>query len=174
MSPKTNQLNKDELFEILSSDRRRCLIYFLVRADGEADLRTLARNIAAWEMDTNEENISDQEQKRVYISLYQSHVPKLEEYGIVEYDADSMTLTATPQINEVIQPFMKSIYPWRLYYLILGITGLILFILYLIGIGFQTLESLTLVIVIALLVLSIIHYVFDRHITPKRLLEEML
>lgn len=46
------------------------------------------RRAAAWEEDVPSEELSSQQRKRVYVSLYQTHVPSLEAIGVVEYDAD--------------------------------------------------------------------------------------
>jgi hypothetical protein len=158
VSSKTDELPRGGLFEVLSSDRRRYLIYFLQASGGEADLRDLARLIAARENGTDPEDISDKEQKRVYISLYQSHVPKLEDYDLVEYDSEKKRVIATDRITEVTKLFEEPSRPWERYYIALALGSALLVLLHLLGIGILSISGLTALIVVALLGLSVAHY----------------
>jgi len=40
--------------------------------------------------------VTYKQRKRVYTSLYQSHLPRLHKYGFIEYDADRGTIELTP------------------------------------------------------------------------------
>jgi DNA-binding transcriptional ArsR family regulator len=92
--------SKDELFQILSNSRRRHIIYYLAEAGEPLSLNRLATKIAAAESGTPEAEITSEERQRVYISLYQTHLPKLEEGGIVSYDEDERTVSLTDEIRE--------------------------------------------------------------------------
>lgn len=48
-------------------------------------MRTLAEAIAAWENDISVEQLTSKQRQRVYIALYQSHLPKLDDYGVIKY-----------------------------------------------------------------------------------------
>lgn len=87
--------SKDELFQILSNNRRRYVIYYLHEAGESMSLKNLARKIAAAEAEVPESEIDADERQRVYISLYQTHLPKLEEAGIVVYDEDERMVQLT-------------------------------------------------------------------------------
>lgn len=89
MSSQGGDLSSERLFELISNARRRFVLSRIDRGEGPIELTTLAEELAAWENDTTVEGLSTQARKRVYVSLYQTHVPKLEEAGLVEYDADS-------------------------------------------------------------------------------------
>lgn len=164
MNSNTRELSRDEIFEVLSSDRRRHLIYFLESHAGEAELRELAQWIAARENGTDPEAISEQARKRVYISLYQTHLPKLETYGLVEYDSDEKRVATTERIEEVIGLFDESkrvsepTFQWQLYYPLLAGGSVVLFVLHLLGVGITSTTWLTFVIVGSLLALSLTHY----------------
>lgn len=93
-------LSKDELFRILSSARRRYIIYYLHRSGEEMDLKRLATLIAAKENGTSETEVTDEDRQRVYISLYQTHLPKLEEAGIINYDEDARLVTLTTEAKQ--------------------------------------------------------------------------
>lgn len=151
-------LSRDDLFEVLSSNRRRYLIYFLESEGGEAELGRLARLIAALENDVEPPEVSDKEQKRVYISLYQSHVPKLVDYELVEYDSEEKYVSSTERMREVTELFEESSHSWQLYYLLIGIGGLVAVGATLAGISPLPVWILSLVVVAALIVTSLIHY----------------
>lgn len=82
-------LSKDDVFDILSNARRRYVLYHLREERDPVELGDLARELAAWENETTVEELTKQQRKRVYVSLYQTHIQKLQEAGIVEYDEDS-------------------------------------------------------------------------------------
>lgn len=128
------ELTKDEVFEVLSSSRRRRILYHLHRRGGTADLRTLARDTA---IDETGESFDDDDVKRFYISLYQTHVPRLEEAGVVEYDSDKQSVTLTDRV-EIIARILNhddgSDRQWALYYAALALLGAFLTVGQLIGV----------------------------------------
>lgn len=83
-------LPEDDLFEILSSPRRRFAINILAHVDGPVTVDLLARTRACYESDDADSvrDVSSQARKRNYVSLYQTHLPKLEEYGVIERVGD--------------------------------------------------------------------------------------
>lgn len=121
----TEPLTRDEVFEVLSSSRRRRILYHLHRRDGEADLRALARDTAGDETGTP---VDDDVVKRFYISLYQTHVPKLEEVGLVRYDGDEKTVTLTDRVEDVARVLNEDVSsdrPWAAYYAALAAVGVL-------------------------------------------------
>lgn len=90
----TNQttLGQDEAYELLSNARRRFVISYLRSQDGRVPLNELSQSLAAWENDIPVDELGDQQIKRIYVSLYQTHLPKLEEAGLIEYDRENSTL----------------------------------------------------------------------------------
>lgn len=127
------ELTKDEVFEVLSSSRRRRILYHLHRRGGSAELRTLARDAA---IDETGESFDDDDVKRFYISLYQTHVPRLEEAGVVEYDSDTQSVTLTDRV-EIIARMLNydagANRQWALYYAALALLGGLLTVGQLIG-----------------------------------------
>ena len=49
-------------------------------------LSDLAEHIAAIENDTTVQALNSQQRKRVYVGLYQSHLPKLDDLGVVAFN----------------------------------------------------------------------------------------
>ena len=81
------QIGFDQLFEILKNKRRRRVLrYLLEGGKEEVTLDELAEAIAARETGKDVKQISSQERKRVYVGLYQCHLPKMDDYGAVSYN----------------------------------------------------------------------------------------
>lgn len=101
MEATDQHLSQDVVFELLSSPRRRYILYYLRQSDEPVELTTLAEQVAAWENETDVDTITEQERKRVYVSLYQTHVPRLDEAGVIEYDKDSGMVSLASQAREI-------------------------------------------------------------------------
>jgi DNA-binding transcriptional ArsR family regulator len=123
------QLSHDLIFDLLSNPRRRFILYYLRTKSGSVKLSELTGEIAAWEYETPIDELTDQEQKRVYVSLYQTHVPKLVEAGLVDYDTEEKALQPTNQIC-TIDDYLPSDDDrdsrWELAYLSLSTIGVII------------------------------------------------
>ncbi|KAB1191178.1 MULTISPECIES: winged helix-turn-helix domain-containing protein [Haloferax] len=121
-------LSKDELFRILSNSRRRQILYFLHRADEPITLKELAAMVASRENETTIEEVTDEERQRVYISLYQTHLPKLESAGLVRYDEEERNVSLVSDVaNQGF--FWMQTEPqrsWTRYYGSLGVLGWVL------------------------------------------------
>ncbi|MFW5958701.1 MAG: DUF7344 domain-containing protein [Natronomonas sp.] len=95
-----------EIFELLKNERRRRVIEYLkTQEDSTTSLSTLAKHIAALENDVDQAQVSSAQRKRTYISLYQNHLPKLDDYGVIEYQQNSGTteLRETTQLDPYIE-----------------------------------------------------------------------
>jgi hypothetical protein len=86
------ELAKDTLFDLLQNQRRRDALAYLKANDGRATLSEMAEHIAAKENDLPVEGINSKQRKRVYIGLYQCHLPKMANAGVVSYDKDRGTI----------------------------------------------------------------------------------
>lgn len=89
---------KDDAFHVLQNPRRRAALrYMLDRSEQEQfTMRELAEEVAAWEHDTVVERLTSDQGQRVYIGFYQNHLPKLADYGVIEYDRNRGTVEPTP------------------------------------------------------------------------------
>jgi DNA-binding transcriptional ArsR family regulator len=127
MSSGEERLTQDLVFDILSSARRRYVLY-LLKTEGPMELTELSEHVAARENDTSVEELSRQQRKRVYVSLYQTHIPKLEDAGFVEYDQDSGQVTLRGRADEVDQYLgsEEPPFPWHYAYLAVAVVGLVL------------------------------------------------
>ena len=163
-------ISKDELFRILSSSRRRYIIYFLHRAGEAVSLGDLATRIAAEENDRSIDDVTDSERQRVYISLYQTHLPKLEEAGIISYDEDDRLVELTPEMRRDGFFWMNQEEPtsWAQYYAGLGVFGW----LAIGGLFFDLIPLLTwsvvaILLAVGLSVLVAVQYVAERGAAPR-------
>jgi len=113
-------LSKDDIFTVLSNERRRFVLRYLKDHEGVAEIRDLAQQVAAWENDVPVEQLNYKQRKRVYTSLHQTHLPKLDDCGIVEYDRDRKTVELTDRI-ETLDIYLEVVpaddIPWSQYYL---------------------------------------------------------
>jgi hypothetical protein len=117
---------ENELFDILSNRRRRYALHQLTRVDGEVELGPLAEQVAAWENDVAVDEVTSAERKRVYTALQQSHLPKLDEAGVVDFDKRAGTITPTPVMAELdvyLDVVRGRDIPWSEYYLALSAVG---------------------------------------------------
>jgi hypothetical protein len=117
------ELSKEEIFDVLQNQRRRYVLQYLKRFDEPVSLSDLATQVAAWEYQTPVEEVTNDQKKRVYTTLQQTHLEKMEEAGIVEYDRDENLITRTPHTEELtiyLEIVPSSEFPWREFYLSLG------------------------------------------------------
>ena len=119
---------RDRIFETLSNPRRRETLRYLRRNGGDetVPIRTLAEQIAAWENGVSPLEVTYKQRKRVYTSLYQSHLPKLYRYEFIEYDADRGTIKLTPQAEQLdayLEIVPDGALPWSEVYLGISATA---------------------------------------------------
>ncbi|MFC7157952.1 hypothetical protein ACFQPA_21270 [Halomarina halobia] len=103
MSKESTELALDDAFNILSNSRRRYILYYLYTRDEPATIEELASQIAAWENDIPVDDLDDTARRRVYVSLYQTHLPKLDDFGIAVYDRDEGTVRLTEKAEEIVR-----------------------------------------------------------------------
>lgn len=82
------ELGKDEVFDVLRNGRRRAAVASLRAAGGELSVRELTERVAADEYDVPAAELSSEQSKRVYTGLYQCHLPRMAELGVVEFDTE--------------------------------------------------------------------------------------
>ena len=117
------QLSKGEVFEVLRNQRRRYVLSFLKRADRPVELGDLAQQVASWEYETSLEGVTPEQRKRVYTTLQQTHLPRMDEAGILTFDSDLGVIEPTGRTEE-ISVYLEIVpggeFPWRELYLSLG------------------------------------------------------
>ncbi|WP_096388810.1 DUF7344 domain-containing protein [Halopenitus persicus] len=163
-SPSSTEMSPDLVFDILSNTRRRMVLYYLRQYGEPTSVQKLAEEIAALENDVAVDELTQQQRKRVYVSLYQTHLPKLEETGVIEYDDDRDEVHLTDRVVEIdtyLTPTTESEYPWQLHYLVLAIVGGATFVLSSLGVpvlaAVSTVE-LGSVLIVAFAISAVVQY----------------
>lgn len=78
----------DRILIGLHDDRRRCLLYHLDEED-PCSLDGAARRVAAWEHGCDPDDVPDDIYDRVKLDLYHTHLPKLADLNVLDYDKRS-------------------------------------------------------------------------------------
>jgi len=127
---RTQRLSETDIHDLLRNDRRRQTIKFLQSQGREVMLRDLAEAIA--ERETGESPPPRNIRDSVYISLHQSHLPKLDATGVVDYDRDRKTITLREEARTVdvyMEVITKYGVTWASFYRTLGVLSLFLIVL---------------------------------------------
>lgn len=67
------------------------------------DIGDLAEHVAGVENGIDPARLNSQQRKRVYISLYQSHLPKLDDAGAVRFDQNRGTISVAEEADSFYQ-----------------------------------------------------------------------
>ncbi|WP_224269160.1 DUF7344 domain-containing protein [Haloprofundus salinisoli] len=116
-------LSREDAFETLSNRRRRYAIHALLQEDAPVELGELSRQVAAWETGQSPSAVTSEERRRVYNALQQSHLPKMHDVGVVEYDRDRGIISTTTEASNLhvyLEIVPGNDIPWSVYYLLLG------------------------------------------------------
>ena len=97
----------NQVFEMVKNERRRLTIDYLRQHPGRISLGELAEEIAAIENDKSIKAISSKERKRVYVGLYQCHLPKMDDLDVVEFNKDRGWIELGPNA-ERLYPYVDS------------------------------------------------------------------
>ncbi|GAA0671294.1 hypothetical protein ACFQDG_03830 [Natronoarchaeum mannanilyticum] len=161
-------VSQDVAFEMLSCKRRRDVLHYLRQNGGSAELRSLSRQIAAWENEKPVEAVTYKERARVYTALRQGHLPKMDSCDIVEYDADRGTVELTDRasgLDVYLDVVPHDDISWSAYYAGLGGLSIAFAGLTLVGafpFGLLPAGGATLIVGFLFLGSAFVHYVYER------------
>jgi hypothetical protein len=131
----TEEIDESEIYDLLRNDRRRQVLQHLRRSLGSMSLRNLARRIASEE--TGESPPPKNIKRSVYNSLHQTHLPKLDREGVVEYDRNRKVVSlgdGARNINRYLDMTAPFGLTWGEFYRTLGTVGLLAVILSLVDV----------------------------------------
>jgi len=99
VAPESSGIDDDTAFDILGNERRRACLNYLAGRDGSLPVSDLGRAVAreVTDPETDGDDIYDS----VYISLCQSHLPRLDAVGLVEYDRDEKLVETGPSFGDI-------------------------------------------------------------------------
>lgn len=158
--------DRGEIFTLLSNHRRRYTVHYCKLDEEPAELSDLAEQVAAWELDKEINELDHTERKRVYTSLQQTHLPALDDAGMINFEDG--VVEATDQVEQM-EVYMDIVpgdsIPWGEYYLGLSVVGFVV----LGGVGFGILPTETVpalgwaLIVLAVFASSAGYHIYQSH-----------
>lgn len=120
-------LDEGTIHDLLRNDRRRLTIESLREEGGSKTVSDLAADLAALESGTDPP--PKKKRQSVYVSLHQTHLPKLDSLGIVSYDPDDREVELLDRVEEV-EVYMEVVpqygLSWGEFYFGWGVLGLLL------------------------------------------------
>jgi hypothetical protein len=119
------QLSKSDIFGVLQNDRRRCVLEILHK-QGNQSIRSLSEEIAR--LESGEDDPKSTIRKSVYVSLLQTHIPKMESLGIINYSQENdfvELLPAASNFDIYMETVKKGDIPWSHFYIGLSILAVV-------------------------------------------------
>lgn len=122
-------LNKYEIHEVLRNQRRYHVIEYLQGTIGTVTVTELAESLA--ERETGESPPPRNIRQSAYSTLHQTHLPKLDEIGVVDYNKDRKTVELRREVRE-LDAYMDALTPfgitWAEYYRTVGVFALLVIV----------------------------------------------
>ncbi|QCJ46666.1 MULTISPECIES: DUF7344 domain-containing protein [Haloprofundus] len=115
-----------EIHTVLSNQRRRVALEHLGSGPGRTTVRELSEVVATAE--TGESPPPRNVRESVYISLHQTHLPKLHDLGVVDYDRERKEIRLLEGARDVdlyMEVVTKHGITWGEYYRGLGVLSLL-------------------------------------------------
>jgi len=125
----SDELSLDLVFEILKNSRRREVINYLREHDDRdrIALGELAEHVAAIENDTTTDALTSSQRKRVYVGLYQCHLPKMDDMGVVDFNQDRGHVALAANVDLLTEyldrPAEEDSVDWYRYYGVISVIG---------------------------------------------------
>jgi len=103
--PTADSVPIDDLFQLLSRPGNRYILTYLIRSDGPIPYADLVEYVVD-EGGTPAGLTTGEFRNRVAARLVHSNLPKLDDAGLVDYDATDQTVAAT-DATEVVVPYLE-------------------------------------------------------------------
>ena len=113
-------LSYDDCFDLLSNHRRRYALHYLQQCGQEVALGELTDQVAAWENGVDVDAVSPAQRKRVYTSLQQVHLPRMDDFDVVEFDDRKGRVrmgAAAEHLDVYLEIVTGNDIPWSTFYL---------------------------------------------------------
>ena len=159
-------LSEETIFELLSNRRRRYTIHALKHADDAMTVKRIAERVAAWEHGITPDAVEYDQRRNVHSTLTRTHLPLLEESGVIEYDAEANLVEPTAALSDLdiyVEVLRGKEIPWSQYYLGLAALSAAVLLANAVGVpGFAALEPLAVAVftATAFAVSAAVHYYY--------------
>jgi len=162
----TDELSETQVFEILQNPRRRHILRCLAREEGAVEFGDLVEHVSCEENNVSVDELTDDQRRRVYVSLTQAHIPTLEKAGIVNYHSDRGVVERLPRARQV-ERYMDSqtveSKPWPVFYFAIALIASGAVVSYWVNpFGSMWFFTIALATSLLLLVLSIVHFAYSQ------------
>ena len=101
-SPEEVSKTAEQLFSTLAHERRQTIVSILRESDGSLSLKALGTEIVAREEGKDVAEIENETVEKALISLHHSHLPKLSDAGLLEYDRETHSIRENTQLDEEV------------------------------------------------------------------------
>jgi DNA-binding transcriptional ArsR family regulator len=99
----SQQFNVSELFDLLSHPGRRYILTYLLQSEGYVTCSELTDHVVA----VSDHTMTDRQfRKRVTAELTHSHLPKLEQRGLIDYNTERQIVSPTPA-TPAVRPYLR-------------------------------------------------------------------
>jgi DNA-binding transcriptional ArsR family regulator len=135
MKLRNDVLPAEQVYAVLANERRRRALEQLGSVGGVVTVHELSTLVAGRE--TGESPPPKRCRESVYTSLVQTHLPKLEELGVVEYDRETQTIELSRHARDVAlytEIVAKGGVTWSELYRALGVASLTVVLAALLGV----------------------------------------
>lgn len=153
----SNDLSAVEVHDILSNERRQMVIHLLQTEGRKLSTRDLSERIA--EAETGESPPPRNIRQSAYVSLHQTHLPKLAEHNIIHYDQNEKMVELDEETSQEVSIYMEQVpkygISWSEYYLGVGTLGLLIIVAAQVGVpGLVGVDPLQWAIAVLALIIS--------------------
>lgn len=90
----------DEIFDLLSKERRRYVLYYLDQAEGKVSLDELVKQIHDWETAPSDDSVPSDAYEDIVISLEHNHLPKIEDATHIEFQREDQQIRVSDLSSE--------------------------------------------------------------------------
>lgn len=99
------RLAEDRFYRALASSRRRRLLYHLLERE-ESTVEELVSVLSGWQVTTGATMHTRADRSRIRHQLLHSHLPRLRDVGLIDYEQDTGTVQLTslhPRARDIIR-----------------------------------------------------------------------
>ena len=101
----TTSLAEDRVYRALAARPRRRLLSYLLE-ESSATRAELARVLAGWRAGESETMVDEADHRDILLDLHHSHLPHLDESGLIEYDRDA-GVVALQAVDEGVEQVIR-------------------------------------------------------------------